>query len=157
MPQPIHLACSQGHLELVKWLAKQEGVSLTAEDNDGKQPIDVADSAGHHKVVEWLTRKKGEKEIRRACESGDLEAIKTLAKQKGISLTAEDNHGRQPIHWACSQGHLELVKWLAEQRERGVSLTAIATMTTAGSLSTWHVQMDISSLSSGWRSRRACR
>jgi ankyrin repeat protein len=30
--QPIHCACDNGHLELVKWLAEQDGVSLTAED-----------------------------------------------------------------------------------------------------------------------------
>jgi ankyrin repeat protein len=91
--QPIHYACSNGHLEVVKWLAARDGVSLTAEDNDGWQPIHYACSNGHLEVVKWL------------------------AQQDGVSLMAEDNDGLQPIHYA---GDLELVKWLAEQD--GVSL-----------------------------------
>ena len=101
-------------------------MSLTAKDNDGRQPIDVARWKSQFKVVEWLKetlemREMREREIRRACELGDLEVIKTFAGQKGVSAV-KDNDSRQPIHWACKGGHLELVKWLAEQE--GVSLTA---------------------------------
>jgi hypothetical protein len=39
-PSTSHV--SNGHLEVVKWLAEQDGVSLTAEDNDGWQPIHCA-------------------------------------------------------------------------------------------------------------------
>jgi ankyrin repeat protein len=118
-----------GHLEVVKWLAEQDGVSLTAEDQDGRSPYTCA------------------------CENGHLEVVKWLAKQDGVSLTAEDNDGWQPIHCACDNGHLEVVKWLAEQD--GVSLTAKTR--TARSPYTAHAGMDTSRWSSGWRSRTGCR
>jgi hypothetical protein len=37
--QPIHVACGNGHLELVKWLEEQDMVSLTAKTKKGSQPI----------------------------------------------------------------------------------------------------------------------
>jgi ankyrin repeat protein len=94
--QPIHGACSNGHLEVVKWLAKQDGVSLMDQDQEDWQPI-------HY-----------------ACDNGHLELVKWLADEGGVSLTAEDNGGWQPIHIACDNGHLEVAKWLAEQD--GVSI-----------------------------------
>jgi ankyrin repeat protein len=52
--QPIHYACDNGHLEVVKWLEEQDGVSLTAEDDDGWQPIHCACENGHLELVKWL-------------------------------------------------------------------------------------------------------
>ena len=51
------------------WLEEQEGVSLTAKDDDGWQPIHVA------------------------CFGGHLELVKWLAEQEGVSLAAKDNGG----------------------------------------------------------------
>jgi ankyrin repeat protein len=53
--QPIHGACGNGHLELVKWLAVQHGVSLTAKAKEGSQPIHWACGDGHLELVKWLT------------------------------------------------------------------------------------------------------
>jgi ankyrin repeat protein len=52
--QPIHIACENGHLELVKWLAEQDGVSLTAEDNVCWQPIHCACKNGHLEHVKCM-------------------------------------------------------------------------------------------------------
>ena len=38
----IHIACKNGHLEVVKRLVEQDGVSLTAEVKIGRQPIHFA-------------------------------------------------------------------------------------------------------------------
>jgi ankyrin repeat protein len=130
--QPIHIACDNGHLELVKWLAEQDGGSLAAEDNDGWQPIHRTCRNGHLELVKWLAKQDGasltaEEKIGRqpihiACQYGHLKVVKWLADEGEVSLTAEDNDGWQPIHCACGNGHLELVKWLVV--EGGVSLTA---------------------------------
>jgi ankyrin repeat protein len=130
--QPIHCACDNGYVELVKWLAQQYGVSLTAEDNDGWQPIHCASMNGHLELVKWLAQQHGVsltaedndgwQPIHCASCKGPLELVKWLSVQHGVSLTAEDNDGWQPMHYACGNGHLEVVKWLAVQD--GVSLAA---------------------------------
>jgi len=121
----LHLACRSGNLQVVKKLAEQDGVSLTAEDNVGWQPIHVASYQGHLELVKWLAEQAGVtltaedsdgiQPIHMACSQGHLELVKWLAEQEGVSLTAEDNRGRQSIRYASHQGHLELVKWLVEQ------------------------------------------
>jgi ankyrin repeat protein len=73
---------------VVKWLAEQDGVSLTAEDNDGWQPIHCA------------------------CENGHLELVKWLAEQDGVSLTAEDKNGlaahpHRTLEWTPGGGQVE--------------------------------------------------
>jgi hypothetical protein len=74
------------------WLAEQDGVSLTAEDNDGRQPIHIA------------------------CDNGHLELVKWLAEQDGVSLTAEDNDGWQPIH--RTHAGMDTSSWSSGWRSR---------------------------------------
>ena len=49
--EAIHSACSDGNLELVKKLAKQNELSLTALDECGRQPIHEACCKGHLDVA----------------------------------------------------------------------------------------------------------
>ena len=88
--EPIQCACVNGHREVVKWLAAQDGVSLTAEFIPRNlQPIHCA------------------------CGNGHLELVKWLVVQHGVSLTAKAKEGSQPIHWACGDG-----QWSSGWRSR---------------------------------------
>ena len=51
--QPLHWACREGHLEVVKWLHTQ-GVDLNAKTNFGVTPLSYAQMCGSTAVVEWL-------------------------------------------------------------------------------------------------------
>jgi ankyrin repeat protein len=48
---PLHLACQQGHLDVVRILISY-GASLELIDNEGRTPLDLA--AGHEPVLEYL-------------------------------------------------------------------------------------------------------
>ncbi|XP_058459566.1 glutaminase liver isoform, mitochondrial isoform X2 [Malaya genurostris] len=50
----LHLACSEGHLECVKFLLEHCGVPHDARDRWGNRPIDEAETFGHDAVVDFL-------------------------------------------------------------------------------------------------------
>uniref|UniRef100_A0A8D8PAE0 glutaminase n=10 Tax=Culex pipiens TaxID=7175 RepID=A0A8D8PAE0_CULPI len=50
----LHLACSEGHLECVKFLLEHCGVPHDAKDRWGNRPIDEAETFGHVEVVDFL-------------------------------------------------------------------------------------------------------
>ncbi|XP_065081153.1 glutaminase liver isoform, mitochondrial isoform X2 [Ochlerotatus camptorhynchus] len=50
----LHLACSEGHLECVKFLIEHCGVSHNVKDRWGNSPLDEAETFGHIEVSEYL-------------------------------------------------------------------------------------------------------
>jgi hypothetical protein len=85
---PLHLASSQGHVELARVLL-DHGAVATAQGGDGLTPLHWASHRGH------------------------LELARVLFEH-GAVATAQDRNGRTPLHWASYLGHLELVRVLLE-------------------------------------------
>lgn len=51
----MHLACSRGHLEIVKALVEAMGADTSPQDRWGATPLDDASTAGHQEVVDFMT------------------------------------------------------------------------------------------------------
>ena len=51
---PLHLACCNGHLDVVRYLLTSHGANLEATDNNGKTPLHLACWNGHLDVVQDL-------------------------------------------------------------------------------------------------------
>ncbi|KAG5362176.1 Ankyrin repeat-containing protein [Yarrowia sp. C11] len=50
-----------------------------------------------------------------AASDGQLEAVKNLIENEGISPNAKDENGYTPVHAAASYGHLDLLRYLIDK------------------------------------------
>lgn len=51
---PLHVCALQGHENIVKYLLKQDGIKINAQDQQKCTPLFYACSAGHYSVAEIL-------------------------------------------------------------------------------------------------------
>ena len=96
-----------GHLELVRWLVKEQGFEID------EAVVDNAAGSGNVELVQWLWNDKGfemdERLMRRAAESGNLELVKWL-RGKGCDWN------EAVVNNAAGRGNLELVQWLIQEQ-----------------------------------------
>lgn len=52
----LHLACSEGHMAIVKYLVKIHHADMLVMDRWGGTPLSDAEKGGHVKVVAWLNK-----------------------------------------------------------------------------------------------------
>ena len=89
----LHLACLEGHVEVVKTLLRQPMAAETirAKDTLGRTPLHLAAAKGHLEVVRVLIAQP--------------EAENTVCMPDG-------EHGATPLHLAAAFGHLSIVTFL---------------------------------------------
>ena len=85
---PFCIACHQGHLGLVRFLASQ-GVDINRANHNGSSPLFYASANGHYDVVRFLL---------------GLE----------VELNRTDSAGTTAFYAACRYGHLEAAEMLAD-------------------------------------------
>eukprot|EP01080_Neovahlkampfia_damariscottae_P010211 gene10211-2631_t len=119
---PLHLAASEGQLEVVKYLIKK-GADINAADRFRNTPIQDALRAGHNEVVSLLKSRGGTSELptikkmaslMSAIQNGNLTKVKNLILVSPDLIDASDYDNRTPLHIAASIGDLEIVQFLLE-------------------------------------------
>jgi hypothetical protein len=108
----VHYAASEGHLESLKWLAKEipsfQGETGKKRFINLRTVIRHAAEAGMH--VAHL-----------AAADGHLEVLKWLKSEFDYPMDQVDSSGNSVLH--RGRGHVEVVRWLCE--EAGQSLTSM--------------------------------
>ena len=84
----LHLTCSTGNLDSVKYLIEH-----------GADVLDKTDI--------------GQTVLHKACEGGSLETVQFLVGF-GLDINADDVKNRTPLHIACLHNHLDLVQYLVK-------------------------------------------
>ena len=116
---PLHYACMEGHLPIVKYLF-DNGCDKEFLDDKGKTPLHWACERGHLPIVEYLITigcnkefpdDKGKTPLHYACKNGHLSIVKYLII-KGCNKEIQDRRKRTPLHYACEKGHLPIVECL---------------------------------------------
>lgn len=129
----LHVAASEGHLSVCKFLIEECGAAVNRSDRWGGSPLDDAHRHRHRSVVEYL-RKVGAAtgsgnrltNLIKAAADGDLDEVKTLLKvfQKNMVNTKTSSAGptfnvnegdydkRTALHLAAGEGHLKVVEAL---------------------------------------------
>ena len=96
---PLHLACMNGNLDVVRYLLSSRRANLEARDNSGNTPL------------HW------------ACWCGRLDVVRYLLSSHGANLEATDNNGQTPLHLACGRGDLDVVRYLLSSRRANLEAT----------------------------------
>ena len=126
----LHLACEQGHLDVVKLLIKKDTGALNIPDNRGYTPLHSGVASGNADFVKVFINANGVElnlkdgygytPLHLAAAFERLEAVKVLIKTNRVVLNPKDNSGRTPLLIAARNWHTEVVRLLVEKQ--GVEL-----------------------------------
>ncbi|KXZ41606.1 hypothetical protein GPECTOR_367g148 [Gonium pectorale] len=116
---PLHVATSEGHLEVVKELLAARA-DVNATDKDERTPLHFAASKWHLEVVKELlaagadvkaANKDAATPLHVASAAGRTAVVEALLKA-GASHVARMSNGFTPLHSACEGGHRDAVREL---------------------------------------------
>ena len=114
--QAFRYACSNGHLEVAKWLLTVKSDVNISEYNE--HAFRSACHSGHQEIAKWLLSVKpdinisanDEHAFRSACHNGHQEIAKWLLTLKpDINVNAKND---EAFLYACSKNKLQLALWL---------------------------------------------
>ncbi|KAL7479292.1 hypothetical protein ACHAW6_005027 [Cyclotella cf. meneghiniana] len=115
---PLHLASSEGHLEIVKYLL-EHGARINRSDRWGNSPMDDAYRHKHFHVMEHLRNHGGTfgstsqaTNFLAAAYEGDVHEVQTLYELGSVDIDAGDYDKRTPLHIAASRGNADVVRFL---------------------------------------------
>ncbi|MCJ7454471.1 MAG: ankyrin repeat domain-containing protein, partial [Wolbachia endosymbiont of Homalodisca vitripennis] len=111
----LHLAASQGYLEVTKFLVGK-GTNINAKDKNGKTPQDIAIDQKHDSVAVYLqqTQLGLNEQLLVAVRSNDVNKVKDLVS-KGASVDTKDSDGWTLLHHTARRGYLEVAEFLIEK------------------------------------------
>ena len=134
---PLHVAASQGHLNIVQYLVEETKSDPVCVDNVGRTPLYLAVWNGRVKTVQYLasilkgeqltitTREDvlddgssvaaGKTPLHAACLRGHYNIVCYLVEECHYSITFSDEKGNLPLHSASAGGNLNIVKYLIEE------------------------------------------
>ena len=119
---PLLVACENNNLDIVKYLMQEIKVNKNACDNKGNSAVKIACKSG--KSLDLIMFLINDPEVHKtektcalhwACQKGEIELVKTLVEQEGISIESKDNLGDTPLHIACENNHFMIVKYLCQK------------------------------------------
>ena len=117
---PLHLAASEGQLEICEWLVKK-GAKINRVDRWGGSALDDAHRGKYVEVVQFL-RSQGAKfgstsqgtNFITAAAEGDREEVEAFLEFGTIDINQGDYDKRTALHLAAGEGHLDICQLLCE-------------------------------------------
>ena len=122
----LHLACSKGHLDIVKLLSNHS--SLDIKDANGNTGLHNAAQRGHLDIVNYFKTQvldvycandSGFTPLHYAAENGHLNCVIELLE---IQKNPQNIWGNTPLHYAASEGHIEVVKYFLQKLQCSLKL-----------------------------------
>ncbi|GMH40854.1 hypothetical protein BSKO_08758 [Bryopsis sp. KO-2023] len=118
MRTPLHLAASNGHLEIVEYLCSLPGIDVSPVDDNNGTPLEDAIRHQHVEIEEFL-RGKGAQLLRpdvdmKLCTAAAMNDVETLKmfRDNGVDMNTVDHAKRTPLHLAAGNRSLEAVAFL---------------------------------------------
>ena len=136
---PLHLAASEGWLEIASWLITYHRADVNCSDRFGNTPLSDAIRRNHTKLAGWLKAHGAlestfgiDGDMIRAAADGNTEEVRwriesaarrrhggaIVGKDDPDSVTAANYDYRTPLHVAACEGHVEVVRLLLENGAR---------------------------------------
>ncbi|XP_046579025.1 ankyrin repeat domain-containing protein 50-like isoform X2 [Haliotis rubra] len=117
----LHVACLEGHLDLVKEIVTNHRVDVNSRGRYGRTPVMKAAEKGHKDVLGLLKSKGGDVTstddngnniLHVACIGGHVEMVKHIVSNKMVDINSRGQYGRTPVLMATGAGHVEVVESL---------------------------------------------
>lgn len=125
---PLHWACSNNHISVVRLLTAQRSFDPDVQDGSGWTPLMIASSLKDNSGSEiikllletkeaspTITTNTGATALHFAVSKGNLDVCRTLLKH-GASARAKDVRGQLPLHRGAAVGNVPIVKLLLESK-----------------------------------------
>ena len=121
---PLHLACRNGHVDMVRYLVSEHGSNTTYRNNSGDTPLREAFRQRNLSMVEAITsgwdcqNKGGNTPLHEACLCSQVhvDIVRYLVTEQECSPTCQNWNGDTPLHGACHEGHVDIVKYLVTEQ-----------------------------------------
>ncbi|KAB7494203.1 Ankyrin-3 [Armadillidium nasatum] len=114
--QPLHMAASHGHIDVVKTLMKSEKINVLLKDYDNRTALELAVANGHLEIVQLLLshekvniNSKGNGDwtvLHIAAQVGNSKITEYLINN-GADLHSRNKMGSKAFHIAAREGHLQ--------------------------------------------------
>jgi Ankyrin repeats (3 copies) len=119
-----HIAASEGHLSICKWLVLEQEARINRSDRWGGSPLDDAKRHRHAKVFAFL-RQQGAvfgspsqaNNLITAASEGDVDEVRDLLEYGNIDVNEGDYDQRTALHLAASatgEGQLQVIELLCQ-------------------------------------------
>lgn len=115
---PLHLAASEGHVDICRFLVER-GARVNRSDRWGGSPLDDAHRHRHGEVIAYLRQQGatfGEKtqlpRFIQAASEGDKQEVEALLEFGNIDIDEGDYDRRTALHLSCGEGRQEIVELL---------------------------------------------
>ncbi|KAL3104859.1 hypothetical protein niasHT_020425 [Heterodera trifolii] len=128
---PLHLACADGHLQIVKLLVEEGNADIEVADSDGdtaflcalmRNKLDIGNYLIARGARTDLTNKKGISPLHIFVKKGDFALCKFLVENgANVNQTTVSGHVT-PLLIACAEGHLQIVKLLVEEGNADIEI-----------------------------------
>lgn len=120
---PLHYACANNHVEIIRTLINEQQLPVELPDKEGKSPLFYAAYNGSIEAVAVLVQELGAdvnyhnpsnwSALHCAAMRGHLETAAMLAIQFHADVDSVNYVGKTPLHYAAELGHAKVAAMLA--------------------------------------------
>ena len=118
---PLHIACSNNALDIVKLLICH--CSIDTANSDGDTPLHLACKQNHHDILKYLLEgqhrkldhlknKAGFTPLHCACSGGALDCVQFLIEEQYSDPNETDPEGNTALHCACISNKVGIAEYL---------------------------------------------
>ena len=120
---PVHVACEEGSLSIVKYIIYHSPLSLDMTDSFGRTPLLIAAFSKNLPIIRYLNSKncnisilddKGFNVIHISAKGGSLDILRFFIDGRYCNPDITDASGRTPLYLSAQEGHLEIVEYLLD-------------------------------------------